>query len=167
MSDLAHTHKTERFAAKVISDQRTGVRKLRLSSERYFRHILNTKLREGEEVTLSVTSWKPKRTEQQNRYYWGVYLPLIAKETGETDLDKLHELFKGMFLTETIAEVLGKKVRITKSTSSLSVSDFCMYILSIEQFTGVQAPPTENHNLAPLTAYGKAALGITDSQDAL
>lgn len=120
-----------------------------VQSKAWFENQLN-KFRDGELVTLQITNRKPKRTTQQNRYYWGVYLPLIASETGEKDLDRLHELFKGKFLTTGVVEVLGHKVRMKKSTTELSVSDFSQYILDIETETGIAAPPTENYDLAPL-----------------
>lgn len=150
MSKLVHTHKSESFAGEVVYDKTTNKKRIKLLSDRYYQHFVNMKTNVGDKLTLKVVNQRPKRTMQQNRYYWGVYLPLIAEETGEEDLDRLHELFKGLFLTKTIAEVLGKKVRITKSTTDLSVADFCMYILEIEKFTGVTAPPTENYDLAPL-----------------
>lgn len=120
-----------------------------VKSQMWYQHQLG-KFRDGEQVTLVIHNRRPKRTEQQNRYYWGVYLPLIASETGEADLDRLHELFKGKFLTSGVVEVLGQKVRMKKSTTSLSVSDFCQYILDIETDTQIAAPPTENWDLAPL-----------------
>ncbi len=103
-----------------------------------------------EEVTLVIHNKKPKRTEQQNRYYWGVYLPLIAEETGEHDLDRLHELFKGKFLTQGVVEVLGEKVRMKKSTTELAIQEFSAYIMDIEALTGVKAPPTESYGLESL-----------------
>ena len=150
MSKLLNTFKSESFAAEIVLDKQANRKRVKINADRYYQHFLNTKLKEGDHVTVTVTNKKPKRTEQQNRYYWGVYLPILAQETGEDDVERLHELFKGMFLTKTIAEVLGKKVRITKSTTDLSVVDFIEYILAIEKYTGIQAPPTENYNLAPL-----------------
>jgi hypothetical protein len=120
-----------------------------VKSSRWFHHQMN-KFKEGEEVTLAVHNRRPKRTEQQNRYYWGVYLPLVSKETGEADLDRLHELFKGKFLSSGVVEVLGEKVRMKKSTTELGVAEFCQYIMDIETLTQVAAPPTESYGLAPL-----------------
>lgn len=140
-------HYSERFAAKIIQNKETNRKDIEFVSPKYLRHFLTKYSHVGDSITIQVTSKKTKRTDQQNRYYWGVYLPLIAEETGEEDLDRLHELFKGMFLTETIAEVLGYKVRITKSTSDLSIGDFIEYIIAIEKFTEVEAPPTENYSL--------------------
>lgn len=102
------------------------------------------KFRIGEKVTFVITSKKPKRTEQQNRYYWGVYLPLISSETGN-DIDDLHTLFKGKFLGKEIVDVMGEKVRRVSSTTELSTSQFIEYIMRIEEFTGVLAPPTEEY----------------------
>lgn len=136
---LATTTKTQTFAGeiKVIGGKNTLV----YNSPSYYQHQIN-KFKENDRVTVYVTNERPKRTTAQNSYYWGVYLPLISKETGESDLDRLHTLFKGKFLTTNIVEVLGEKVRITKSTTNLSTSEFAEYIMSIEALTGIMAPPT-------------------------
>ncbi len=142
--NLTHTYESQGFLAVVGIDGGTGKKKLILNSEIYFNHCIQ-KFKEGERVTLQVTNKKPKRTEQQNRYLWGVFYPQIAKETGEQNLERLHELFKGLFLTTGIVKVLGKDVRIKKSTTSLSVTEFSDFVRAIENETGVQAPPTENY----------------------
>ncbi len=138
---------SQSFAA--VMKFRDGKRVPIVKSPRWFHHQMN-KFKEDEEVTLMVHNRRPKRTEQQNRYYWGVYLPLISKETGEADLDALHELFKGKFLTEGVVEVLGQKVRKKKSTTELGVAEFSQFIMDIEAETHVAAPPTENYGLDPL-----------------
>lgn len=139
--------RTEPFAA-IIREQ-DGKKRLVVLSRDYYQHQLN-KFPDKTKVTLEVHTRKAKRTEQQNRYYWGVYLPLIAHETGEADLDALHELFKGKFLAQGVVEVLGEKVRKKKSTTELGVGEFCEFIINIEALTQVAAPPTENYDLAPL-----------------
>ena len=137
---------TQPFAAIVKPSARTGSKTLVMKSPAWFAHQIN-KFQDGEEVSLIITNRRPKRSEQQNAYYWGVYLPLISKETGEQDIDRLHELFKGLFLTKAIVKVLGKPVRIKKSTTELSISEFSEYIMKIEAETGIAAPPTENYSL--------------------
>lgn len=136
------------FAAIVRKEGPTS--KLEIVSQQFFQNELN-KFKDGEQVSLVLSNRRPKRSEQQNRYYWGVYLPRIARETGEKDLDRLHELFKGKFLTEGVVEVLGEKVRLKRSTTRLSVSEFCQFIIDIETLTGVEAPPTESYGLVPLS----------------
>jgi len=124
--------------------------KLIVKSQRWYQHQLN-KFRDGEKVSLMLHNEKPKRSDAQNRYLWGVYYPIISKETGERNLDRLHSLFKGMFLTEAVVEVLGKKVRMTKSTTNLSRTAFSEFINSIETETGIEAPPVEeSRDSAPL-----------------
>ena len=63
----------------------------------------------------------------------------------EHDIEGLHRLFSGKFLSEGIREILGEKVRKTKSTTSLSKSDFSEYIMNIEAETGIKAPDTKNY----------------------
>lgn len=137
------------FTATVIERDGPHDHRLQITSPEFYQHQLN-KFNPGTKVTLVLHTMKSKRSERQNRYYWGVYLPLIAKETGNHDLDALHELFKSLFLTKEIKEVLGRKVRITKSSTELGVGEFCEFIMNIESETGVEAPPTENWELAPL-----------------
>lgn len=141
--NVAEVVETKDFNAKVILDN-DGKQTLKILAPVWYRHQLQ-KFRLGETVSLYVSSRRPKRTLQQNRYYFGVFLPLVAKETGEQDIEKLHRLFSGKFLTEGIVEVLGQKVRMVKSTTSLSKSDFSEYIMAIEAETGVEAPPTANY----------------------
>lgn len=147
-SDSLYVTRTQSFTARIV-EGRDGNRILRVSSPAWYRHQLN-KFPAGTKGTLEFHTQKPKRTDQQNRYYWGVYLPLIAKETGEHDLDGLHELFKGKFLTEGIVEILGQKVRKKKSTTELGIAEFSEFIMNIEAETGIEAPPTENYGLEPL-----------------
>lgn len=148
MTNLVHSHKIKAFLSRVVSDGRYP--RLDLFDSAYFRTYLHMNHSVGDSVTVTITNRKPTRTGAQNRYYWGAYLPMISKETGEDNLDHLHELFKGKFLTETIAEVLGEKVRIKKSSTDLSVMEFSEYIRNIEVLTGVLAPPAEFYGLAPL-----------------
>ena len=138
---------TQNFAGVIKKEGNQN--KLIVRSQRWYQHQLN-KFRNGESVSLMIHNERPKRTERQNRFYWGAYLPLIAKETGEHNLDSLHELFTGKFLTESVVEVLGQKVRMKKSTTTLSRSAFSEYIMNIEADTGIEAPPTESWQLAPL-----------------
>lgn len=145
---------TQSFAAVIRESIEKGLKKLVVKAPAWYQHQLN-KFKDGEEVSLVIHNRKPKRTDQQNRFYWGIYLPLIAKETGEAQRDKrylegLHEVFKGSFLNDGLFEAFGKKAWIKKSTTELSVSEFCQYIIDIEELTGVIAPPTENYGLAPL-----------------
>lgn len=147
MSKLVHTYTTRSFSAEVVESD--GKKKVKIIALVWYQNQIN-KFKIGDKLTLNLTNRKPKRTTQQNNYYWGVYLPLIAKETGEPNIKRLHVLFKSEFLFEGKYEVLGKEIVEIGSTADLSVSGFCEYIMSIESLTGIQAPPTESWGLAPL-----------------
>lgn len=143
---------TKDFSATI--EMVNGKKTLAISHRNWYDTQIN-KFNVGDKVSLYVSSRRPKRSEAQNRYYWGVYLPLIANETGERDLDRLHRLFTGMFLTTGIELVLGKQVRITRSTTALSKNDFAEYIMAIEAETGIQAPPTQEYPEAEAQATRK------------
>lgn len=144
---LVHTYQTQQFAGTIEIDKQTNRKRLILLAEKYFKHQIN-KFPVGAKVSLYVTDKKAKRTEQQNRYYW-MYITMIAEET-RNEVDQLHELFKGEFLTEKIVTVLGKPVRIKKSTTQLSVTEFGDFIRNIEVMTKIESPPTDNYQLAPI-----------------
>jgi len=95
---------------------------------------------EGKEVSLLIDTNKSKRSDEQHRYLFGVYYRLISEETGHTT-EELHSLFKGMFLSE-IREVLGNKVRVQTSSTTLSKSQFSEFIQNIYHFTGIVPPDT-------------------------
>ena len=133
---------TQSFAAIIAPDGKGG-KKLHLKSPTWYQNQIS-KFREGEHVTLVIHNRRPKRSLAQNAYYWGVYLPLIAEKTGERNLDRLHELFKGLFLTSGIVKVLGKPVRMKKSTTALNKVEFSEFIMAIEAETGIASPPTDS-----------------------
>lgn len=96
---------------------------------------------EGKQVVLSVV--EPKRSLNQNAYYFGAYLPLIAQETGNTDIEALHELFKKKFLAKRFVTVMGEDVEVQKSTKKLRKSEFAEFIMAIEAETEIPAPDPE------------------------
>ncbi len=149
MNGLLHTHKTERFTGQVIFNKEKNLKEILLKDERYYRHYVSKRLNVGDYVMLSIVNRKPKRTENQNRYYFGVYLPLIADDTGE-DVERLHRLFKKKFLSKGSETILGEQVENIGSSTDLSVSDFCTFILEIEKLTEIPAPDTREWSLAPL-----------------
>lgn len=119
-----------------------GKKKLIISHLNWFETQIN-KFKVGEKVSLYVSSRRPKRSEAQNRLYW-VYLKYIEQETGNSS-DDMHVLFRGKFLSEGIIEVMGEKVRRTKSTTALSKNDFCEYLMKIEALTGIPVPETADY----------------------
>lgn len=143
--------KSQTFAA--IIQKVNGQNTLKLKSSNYFKAML-AKFKIGELITLTVSNQRLKRSLAQNAYYWGVYLPMIAEAAGQP-VEYLHEYFKGKFLTKQIVEVYGEKVRIRGSTADMSIGEFSQYIMDIQEFTGIEAPPTENYDLEPINKNNK------------
>lgn len=75
------------------------------------------------EVEMIVRKWKKKRTDNQNRYYWGVIVPLLCDSLGYYD-EEMHEALKWKFLRNKERE----KLPTVKSTVSLSTIEFKNYI---------------------------------------
>lgn len=70
-----------------------------------------------------------KRTISQNAYYW-VYLELIEGQTGNAAND-LHELFRRTLLPPKFITVMGKEIKIPRSTTELNKVEFAEYLEKI------------------------------------
>lgn len=79
-------------------------------------------------VQLTVRPARKKRSSQQNKFYWGVVIKLIAEELGY-DSDELHEALKWKFL-----KVNNPKLPTVRSTAKLSTVEFMDYIDQIVRF---------------------------------
>ena len=133
------TYKQSSFRA-TIKDQPDGNKKIGFHHPGYLQMFINN-YKPNDQITITITERKPKRTAMQNNYYW-LYLSLISKSTGYTP-DELHTWVKGKILTQGITEVFGDKIRKVKSTTALSRPEFCELICRIEELTEIPAPKTE------------------------
>lgn len=79
-------------------------------------------------VDLEIRLFEETRRGRANRFYWGVVLKLIAVESGYT-ADDLHEVFKLRHNSKVVADpVTGEETRIAKSTATLSIDEFSVYL---------------------------------------
>lgn len=96
---------------------------------------------EGKDCLFTIEPIKKNRSNQQNRYYHGVVIPIVKnclKDAGYImNNDNVHDLLKLKFLREVlfINESTGDITERTKSTTELSTSAFMDYISEIRQFT--------------------------------
>lgn len=118
-----------------------GKRKFKLNHPELLTQFLNLHSRVGDTLSIKFTSKRPKRSIQQNNYYW-LYLDLISGTSGHTSME-LHVWAKGKFLSTGITEVFGEKTRKVNSSTSLTIGEFCHYIIRIEEETKIPAPNTE------------------------
>lgn len=106
------------------------------------RALFNEFLKENEGKLVSVSKYQAIRSNQQNRFYW-FYLGLIESETGNNAND-LHEYFKRIFLQPKFITVMGKEIKIPKSTGELTKAEFGEYMDKICAETNVPIPNPED-----------------------
>lgn len=87
-------------------------------------------------VDVTVTRHRRPRSVNQNRYYWGVVLNLIADHTGHTE-EELHEIYKRKFLPARIVHYNGVDIRMPTSTPDTDTLEFTNYIERIRAEAGM------------------------------
>lgn len=111
----------------------------------------------GKQVVIDVTKKISKRSDSQNRYYYGCVIPIIQqafKDLGhKISKEDTHLFLRNRFLQQELitedGEVIGSRI---KSTKELTKSAFGDYLFEITQFAAeilnVQVPnPNEQVNL--------------------
>ncbi len=86
---------------------------------------------------IEVLEWKRPRTDQQNRFLWGVCYPAILEGGGETlagwTRDDIHEYMVGEWGGWETLEGFGRKrMRPIKRSSKLNKQEFSDYLLFLE-----------------------------------
>jgi len=89
---------------------------LKLKDQKGFLDYIKTF--EGKKVEILITKFKKSRSVQQNRYYWGVVIPILCDFTGY-EKEEMHEAIKLKFLYEERV-VKGLKIPTVRSTTDLS-----------------------------------------------
>ena len=97
---------------------------------------------------IEVLEWKRPRTDQQNRFLWGVCYPAILEGGGETlagwTRDDIHEYFLGeCFGWETLEGFGRKRMRPIKRSSKLNKQEFSEYLMFLEircEYMGIRIP---------------------------
>ena len=103
---------------------------------RFKNELLNSGWNEFE---VTVEKKKKRRSTQSNRYYWGVVVSSIRdafRELGnEVDSELTHEFLKGRFhYSEFIDTKTGEVIKLPKTTTEMSNSEFSEYIERIKVF---------------------------------
>lgn len=88
--------------------------------------------------SVTVQQHKPKRSNEQNAYLWGVVYPTVLKVGGEQlrgwTADELHEYCLGEWSGwETLTGFGRKKVRPMRRSSALNKQEFSDYIEFIKR----------------------------------
>lgn len=115
---------------------------------------------EGKEIELTIERKRKKRSNPQNRYYWGVVMPILQsglkEATGEVrDINSIHyQIVLPLFSPkrEIINKETGEVVSESKSSSEMTTSEFSEFVMEIQkwgsEFLSVDIPsPNENLTL--------------------
>ena len=101
---------------------------------------------EGKEVVLTIERKRNRRTNPQNRWYWGVAVELVRnqlKECGyQVSKEETHELIKiqmtkrdpETMLKEFVIESTGAVIKSMRSSADLTTTEFMAFKESIQQW---------------------------------
>ena len=148
MSKYNPTYQSQQFLGKVVLDPTTNKKRVQMLAPINYQAFLEIHTKVGDEVTMNISSKRPKRSLAQNNYFH-LYLSLIGLSSGHT-VEELKAWVKGKFLSKGITEVFGSKTRVVKDTSALNILEFIELLERIEDTTGIPLPNTEPF-LKPLT----------------
>ena len=76
----------------------------------------------GTKLDIVIRKHKSKRSNEQNRYYWGVVIPILAEYFGHDNAEDMHEDLKLKF--NPIGSKLYPEKTIGGTTTKLSTVDF-------------------------------------------
>lgn len=114
--------------------------RLKLSDRKRF--DTDIKQFEGKRVEVVISKANKRRSNEQNRYYWGLVLPCAVqgfRDAGHDGItiDDAHRFFKERFLTEGVeiaSPKTGEIITISKTTTVLSTTGMMDYTDQIAQF---------------------------------
>lgn len=78
-------------------------------------------------IQIAVRKYKTQRSENQNKYYWGVVIAILGNEFGY-DSEEMHEALKFKFLKKE-----GKLITV-RSTASLTTTEFEVYLDKVKRW---------------------------------
>ena len=88
---------------------------------------------------VEVSEYKPKRSDQQNRYLWGCVYAEVAKHYEGWRLETIHEYFLGRhFGWEEIPTMDGVDRKPIRRSSRLNKQEFADYIAHVQELCAEQ-----------------------------
>jgi hypothetical protein len=95
---------------------------------------------EGKEIEVTLKKARSKRSDNQNRYYWGVVVEIVRqglRDLGHRlDKDEVHYFLREKFnYKELVNEGTGESVKIPQSTTVMTKTEFGEYIEQIAQWS--------------------------------
>ena len=81
----------------------------------------------GKAVTIAIAEAKRSRSDNQNRYYWGVVVKMLGDELGYAQ-DEMHDALKFKFLRLEAEPEKGRVLETVRSSSKLKTDEFEDYV---------------------------------------
>ena len=128
------------------------------------RNLVLNAIKSFNDKDVIITFSKPKksRSNNQNRYYWGLVLPLVQSglldATGELrSIDNIHyKILLPLFApqNEIVNKDTGESLLERLTSSEMTTTQFCEYILEVQkwgaEFLGIDIPSPNEQNLLNL-----------------
>lgn len=108
----------------------------------------------GQRVQLNVDRYKDTRSEQQNRYYWGVVIEIFADYFGMSP-QETHEALKWEKLRKEIKDRAGNARITIGSTATMKTDEFEKYMADLRRWGAeeFQLNIPEPNEINPETLY--------------
>lgn len=90
----------------------------------------------GKQLKVTVAEAKKRRSDDQNRYLWGVVYPTILQsgQLAGWSAEDVHEYMLGeIYGWETLAGFGRKRLRPIRRSSGMSTTEFSEYVAQIQQ----------------------------------
>ena len=89
---------------------------------------------DGKDVVVSIVEDKPGklRTLRENKYYWGVVIPILGSNLGY-DKDDMHEALKWHFLRDDFGTL-----PTCKSSAKLTTTEFEDWMVAVRRWAAVE-----------------------------
>ena len=93
------------------------------------------KTRKPKVYNIEIKEYRKDRSNNENRYYWGVVIKELCNHTGY-NVDEMHQLLKAKFNPkELVFKQTGESVKIGGSTADMNTLEFETYLEQIRIFS--------------------------------
>lgn len=93
------------------------------------------KSRKPKVYNIEIKEYRKDRSNNQNKYYWGVVIKELCNHTGY-NADEMHEVLKAKFNPkELVFKQTGESVKIGGSTADMNTFEFEAYLEQIRIFS--------------------------------
>lgn len=101
--------------------------------------LFNQDLRnyEGKEAYIIIKPFRKNRSDNQNRYYWGVVIKILSDEIG-FEPEEMHEVLKQKFLTQETLRIGKEDFIVVKPTHNMNTTEFEEYLSHIRTWASVE-----------------------------